>query len=203
MADSPVIDFYFDVVSPYSYLASTQVPAFAERTGAIVRWRPIFLGAVMKATGNAPPAQVKAKGVWMRGDLERWAEQYGVPFSFPSSFPAMTILHQRCLFALARQGEDLVPLAQTFFAAHWGAGQDIADPAVATALIEAMFPGRAEELIAASQSPELKAAFRQENEAAVALGLFGAPSFVFNGELYFGNDRLGMLEARLRGTPAP
>ena len=72
----PEIEFFFDVVSPYSYLASTQLDGLTARTGVAVRWRPVFLGGVMKATGNRPPASLPARAPYLGADLQRWADHY-------------------------------------------------------------------------------------------------------------------------------
>ena len=72
------VEFFFDVGSPTSYLAWRQLPKIAAETGATIDWRPMLLGGVFKATGNASPAAVPAKGRWMNEDLQRWAARYGV-----------------------------------------------------------------------------------------------------------------------------
>lgn len=94
----PILEFFFDYGSPFSYLADTQVPRVAERSGAAIVYRPMLLGAVLKATGNASPMAVPAKGRYMMRDLERWTKRYGVPFhpnpfSFLSNTPPN---HARC-----------------------------------------------------------------------------------------------------------
>jgi 2-hydroxychromene-2-carboxylate isomerase len=98
----PVVDFFFDLSSPYSYLAATQLPALAARHGATVRWRPMVLGAVFTATGNRMPAASPPKAAWMMQDLDRWAQAYGVPFRMNSRFPLNTIPAMR-LVVLAEQ----------------------------------------------------------------------------------------------------
>ncbi len=88
---SKTVDFYFDFVSPYTYLASTQMEGFAERTGAEVNWIPFLLGGVFKATENSAPMTVKGKGAFMMFDLEMWSKHYNVPFRLNSYFPFIPI----------------------------------------------------------------------------------------------------------------
>src|SRR5262245_47658832 len=114
------IDFYFDIASPYSYLAATQLDALAARTGATVRWRPFLLGGVFKATGNHMPASIAAKARWMFDDLKRWAAHYGVPFQMTSHFPLNTLRTQRALAAAAlADPESVRPLALALYRAAW------------------------------------------------------------------------------------
>jgi 2-hydroxychromene-2-carboxylate isomerase len=89
------VEFFFDVGSPASYLAWTQLPAIAAETGATIAWRPMLLGGVFKATGNASPMTVPAKARWMNDDLQRWAERYGVVFRLNPDFPINTLTLMR------------------------------------------------------------------------------------------------------------
>mgnify|MGYP000154918523 CR=1 FL=1 len=104
------IDFYFDLSSPYSYLAATQLDAIANRHGATIAWKPLVLAAVFKAQGNVMPAVCVPKAQYMVKDLARWAEHYGVPFQMSSRFPLPTQTAARAYYwlhgqdcALARQ----------------------------------------------------------------------------------------------------
>ncbi|MGK0347878.1 MAG: 2-hydroxychromene-2-carboxylate isomerase, partial [Myxococcota bacterium] len=102
------IEFFYDIVSPYSYLAMTQMARIADEAETEVHWRPFYLGAVFKATGNAPPALVPARGQYMLKDLYRWAHSYGTEFNFPSVFPTNSLLAMRAL-TLMPKGEREVP----------------------------------------------------------------------------------------------
>src|SRR5438477_9316556 len=93
------VDFFFDLSSPYSYLAATQIGAIADKHGATLYWRPMVLAAVFKAVGNDMPARVAPKAKWMWGDLSRWAAQYGVPFQFTTRFPVNAISAERLVIA--------------------------------------------------------------------------------------------------------
>jgi 2-hydroxychromene-2-carboxylate isomerase len=95
----PSIEFFFDIVSPYSYMASLQIDAIGERTGLEVQWRPFLLGGVFKATGNAMPAQVPARGDYLRRDLQRWAKRLDIAFVFPDFFPCNSLVPMRAFGA--------------------------------------------------------------------------------------------------------
>lgn len=177
----PALEFFFDVVSPYSYLASARVDAVASAAEVDVRWRPFFLGGAMKATGNQPPATLPARGRYMLQDLQRWAAREGTPFRFPSRFPVNTILAQRALVGL--EGDTLRSTAAALFHAYWAEDAAIDAPAVVAGIV-------GEDAAAAAATPVAKAALRAATDEAVARGAFGAPSFFVGDELFFGNDRL-------------
>jgi len=194
------LEFFFDVGSPYSYLAATQLEALGLRTGATVRWRPFLLGAVFKATSNHMPAAVQAKAMWMLSDLRNWANHYGVPFTFSSRFPLNTLLPQRFLSAavLDKGEQGIAPLALALFEAYWVHDRDISNPQVAGAVADEVGLDGNTLLALASQAPA-KDALRATTDEAVARGAFGAPSFFVGERLFWGNDRLDFVEAALKG----
>jgi 2-hydroxychromene-2-carboxylate isomerase len=189
------IQFYFDAVSPYTYLATTQVEALESRIDMPVRWIPFYLGGVMKATGNAPPALVPARGAYMFRDLRRWSKHYGVPFHFPKAFPINTLTAQRALTSLADDQPALREAAHRLFRAYWVEDRDISRPEV---LAELLPPAA----LAAAAEPAVKARLKAASDEAVAAGAFGAPTFLVGRELFFGNDRLPFVEAAARRLAA-
>lgn len=193
-----MVEFFYDVGSPYAYLAATQIDALAARHGATVRWRPFLLGAVFKATGNEMPARVPAKARWMLGDIVRWARKYGVPFAMPTRFPLSTISAQRALVAAHRiAGEDAQrKLALALFRAYWGDDRDVSDRSVIAEVAQCVGLD-AGAVVDAIDAPETKDALRAQTDEAVARGAFGAPAMFFEGELFWGNDRLALLEDAL------
>lgn len=195
------VEFLFDVGSPYSYLAATQLEALALRTGAAFRWRPFLLGGVFKATGNHTPATVAAKARWMLEDLHRWAERYGVAFAFSKNFPRNTLRAQRALTAAARQGGDqVVPaLALALFEAYWVHDHDVTDDAVIGQAVAAASELEPATVLAALDQQQTKDALRATTDEAVARGAFGAPTFLVDDTMYWGNDRMVLLEDYLRG----
>ena len=190
------LEFFYDFVSPYSYLASTRVEGLAARTGATLRWRPFLLGGVLKATGNRAPIEVAAKGRHMLTDLERWSRRLGVPLHFPAPFPFASILALRAAFAAEAAGQ-LVPYTHAVYRARWADRRDIADPAVLAAVaIEAGLDGAA--LVAAA--PGYKEALMKQTQEAIDRGAFGAPACFVGKALFIGNDRLDFVEEALRAA---
>ena len=184
------IEFFFDFGSPTTYLAHTQLPRIARETGVALVYRPMLLGGVFKATGNASPVTVPAKGRWMNDDMPRWARRYGVPFAFNPHFPINTLTLMRGATGLQmRQPQDLARYVDAVFHAMWVAPRNLGDAAVlASLLAEAGFDAQA--FLALVADPEVKARLVAHTEEAVARGVFGAPTCFVGGQMFFGQDRL-------------
>jgi 2-hydroxychromene-2-carboxylate isomerase len=192
------VDFYFDLASPYSYLAATQLDQIVARTGAAFRWRPVVLAAVFKATGNHMPAQSPAKAKYMYVDLQRWAERYDVPFRFSSRWPMAAIRPHRLIYAaLQAYGEaEAAHLGRRLFDAVWVDDRDPNDASELTQIADAAgLPGAA--LLAATETQPVKDLLRVHTDEAIARGMFGAPTFCIGDQIFWGNDRLEFLEAAL------
>ncbi|MBA3465509.1 MAG: 2-hydroxychromene-2-carboxylate isomerase [Deltaproteobacteria bacterium] len=191
------IELFFDVGSSYSYLAATQMAALTERTKVAVRWRPFLLGAVFKATTNEMPARVPAKARWMLEDMARWAEHYGIPFRMPSRFPLLTLRTQRALAAAERNDAEKVPaFALALFKAYWAEDQDVtADPVIAAAATSAGLDAAA--IVSSIDAQETKDLLRATTDEAVKRGAFGAPAMFVGDALFWGNDRIALLERHL------
>src|SRR4051812_42575628 len=122
------LEFFFDLLSPFSYLASTQVEAVCARTGAVLAWRPFLLGAVFKATGNASPMSNPHKARYLFQDLERWADHYGLPrLTFPPEFPFRVVDADRLVLVAGEQGKAGA-FARAAFNAVWVGGKDLGHP---------------------------------------------------------------------------
>ena len=184
------IEYFFDVGSPTAYLAWTQLPKLAAETGAEIVWRPMLLGGVFKATGNASPITVAAKGRWMNGDMQRWAERYGVTFRFNPHFPINTLTLMRGAAGLQMRSPDqLARYLEVVERAMWETPKNLGDPAVlAATLAEAGFDTAAFTALVAD--PEVKARLVATTEEAVSRGVFGAPTFFVGEQMFFGQDRL-------------
>ncbi len=191
----PAVDFFFDLTSPYSYLAATQIEAVADRHGAQVRWRPMVLGAVFKATGNDTPARIASKAAYMLADLGRWATQYRVPFRFASRFPVLSVKAMRLVLAAEEQGRGAA-VAQAAFRAQWVTDRDITALPVLRALAEEGGVD-ADVALARIEAPDVKDRLRQNTDEAIARGVFGAPAIFVDDKLFWGNDRLSHVEAAL------
>ena len=196
---SKSVEYFFDFGSPTSYLAYTQLPKIAADAGAEIVWRPMLLGGVFKATGNASPVTVPAKGRWMNGDIVRWAKRYGVPFSFNPHFPINTLTLMRGATGLQmRQPADFARYLAVVHRAMWESATNLGDPAVlAATLAAAGFD--AEAFMALVADPEVKARLVATTEEAVARGAFGAPTFFVGDEMFFGQDRLDFVREALAG----
>lgn len=193
---SKKVEFFFDVGSPASYLAWTQLEGIAQRTNAKIIWRPMLLGAVFQATGNASPASVPAKGPYMLKDLQRFSNIYGVPFNFNPFFPLNTMHLMRGATAYLEEPEFQTYLA-AIFNALWSEQLNMESPeVVAEVLSKAGID--VTDFMARISETEAKARLKATTEEAVARGVFGAPSFFVNGEMFFGQDRLSFVEAALK-----
>jgi 2-hydroxychromene-2-carboxylate isomerase len=190
------LEYFFDYVSPFSYLASSQLPGIARRTGAEIVYRPMFLGGVMQATGNQPPATLRPRGKWMGVDIARWVRRYGIEFAMNPSFPMKTLTSLRAAFA-AQDAGVFPAYHDALFHAAWAKPVNIGDPAVLRDVI-AKAGLDAESLLAAAETEPIKARLKANTEEAIARGAFGAPTCFVGGEFFFGNDRLDFVEEALR-----
>lgn len=182
------IDFVYDVVCPYAYLASTRVEAAAARHGATVRWRPILLGGLFREIGapDDPNATMpEAKATLVRRDIERWADLLGVPLSRPAEHPRRTVDAMR-LCTLA-DPDKRPAVSRALFSAYWIEGRDVSDPEVLAAIAteHGLSP-------AAIREPATKAALRDATAEAAAQGAFGVPTFRIGDRLWWGQDRLDL-----------
>ncbi len=188
---APTIEFFFEIGSPYSYLAATQIERVASEEGTDVVWRPMVLGAIFKETGNRPPAQVPAKGSYMFKDLLRWAERYGVEFNWPSNFPMNTIAAHRAILAAedVHGAEAAKALTLAIYKAYWVDDRDVSAPDVLAEVVEAQ--GLDVDAISGGVADQsIKDALREHTGEAQERGVFGAPTFFVGDEMFWGNDRL-------------
>lgn len=195
---SKQVEFFFDFGSPAAYLAWTQLPTIAAAAAATIVWRPMLLGGVFKAAGNASPISVAAKGKWMMADLARFAARYGVPLNFPASFPLNTLPLMRGAVGIQmRQPADFERYVKAVYEAIFGRGLAMGEPAViAGALTAAGFDATAFEAMIAD--PAVKQGLIANTEEAVARGAFGAPTMFVGSQMHFGQDRLDFVAQALR-----
>jgi 2-hydroxychromene-2-carboxylate isomerase len=194
------LEFFFDCSSPWTYLAFSRIEALTARTGAEIVWRPILVGgifnevnqSVYEARANPHPV----KGRYYVKDLRDWAKYCGVEIGQPPVFPVRSIDAMRAAIVADEEGK-LPAFAWATFRAYWGDLKDISQPAVlaevcATAGLDW---GHVSQRI---KEPDIKAQLRANTEEVIARGGFGSPTmFVNKTDMYFGNDRLPLVEAAL------
>ena len=191
------VEFFFDFGSPTSYLAYTQLPGLAAACGAQVSWRPMLLGGVFKATGNASPVSVPAKGRWMFDDMARWARRYGVPLAPNPHFPVNTLTLMRAASGLQlTRPEDFARYCEAVFSAMWQQQKNLGNTDVLSAtLTQAGLD--AEAVLALAAQADVKARLIASTDEAVARGVFGAPTFFVGDQMFFGQDRLEFVREAL------
>jgi 2-hydroxychromene-2-carboxylate isomerase len=196
------IDFWFDFASTYSYLAALRIEPLAAAKGVKVNWRPFLLGPVFTAMGwNDSPFNIyPSKGRYMWRDMERLCNQYGFPLKKPSRFPRSGLRPARII--CAHPDADWVPdFVRAVFSAGFAMDQDIGEREVVSGLLTSLGLD-AESLISAAESPEGKDLLRRQTDEAFNLDIFGAPTFMVNREMFWGNDRLEQALEWTQGTPA-
>jgi 2-hydroxychromene-2-carboxylate isomerase len=185
-----MLDFFYEFASTYSYVTAMRIAPLAADAGVTVRWRPFLLGPIFKQQGweTSPFNLYPAKGRYMVRDCERLCADLGLAFRLPDPFPQSSLTAARVALAALAEGwgEDF---SRAVYRAEFGEGRNIADPAVIGGIVR----DRGHDETAAfarAQSGEIKAKLRANTEDAQRLGIFGAPSFIAGGELFWGNDRL-------------
>jgi 2-hydroxychromene-2-carboxylate isomerase len=194
------LEFFFDYGSPYSYLANHRLTEIAARHELEIRFRPMLLGGVFKATGNQSPMMepIEAKRAYTGLALRRSAEIYGVPFRTNPHFPINTLLLMRTA-AAAQLAGVFERLHRVVYPAFWAEGLDLGDAAVLQKLLDENELDGAS-LVAGAGEDAAKAALRANTDEAVTRGAFGAPTVFFDKEMYFGADHLFFLERILQGS---
>ena len=185
------LEFFFDYVSPYTYLANSQIGEI----GAEVIYRPMLLGAVMQAAGNKPPKTVPAKGRYLETDIQRWAAAYGLPFKWGSLFPQRTVNALRVAIVAEKQGK-FHEVHNPLFEAVWVHDRDVNDNAVLAEIITDAGMD-AVSVLEEISTDRIKGELRSNTEEAVERGIFGAPTFFVGDEMFFGNDRFEFIRHAL------
>jgi len=196
------VDFYFDYSSTNSYFAAFLLPDICRKHDAIVNWLPIHLASMFRGTGFDVMAMTPRKARYLWRDHQRYAEFTGLPFRKPSRFPIKTSAALRATLMIPGLiGEDpdnytaskMSDFAQAVMRAYWERDVDISDLAMLGALARSLGLN-ADTLIAAAGSEEARARLASVTEHAIARGVFGAPMFVVDGEMFWGKDRLEFVE---------
>ncbi|MGH0029203.1 MAG: 2-hydroxychromene-2-carboxylate isomerase [Myxococcota bacterium] len=196
----PRLEFFFDCSSPWTYLAFHRVEAVAAEAGAELVWRPILVGGVFNAVNGSVYEQranpVPAKLRYHAKDLGDWAAHYGLAIRWPDVFPVNSVKAMRGCLVAADEGR-LPRFARAVFEAYWGRGEDISQDAVLAPLAAEAGLG-AEAFFGRIARPEVKARLRANTDELIQRGGFGSPTlFVDGDDMYFGNDRLPLVQAAL------
>ncbi len=180
------VDWYFDFISPYSYLC---LHRFKELPGGVsLRMRPVLFAGLLNHFGQKGPAEVPAKRLWTYRWCTWWAKELGLPFRFPALHPFNSLHHLR--LSLAAGGTEKA--IRAIFDDLWTTGADASDPARFRALASSL---EVSEARLAAQG--VKDALRRNGDDAIAQGVFGVPSFVADGEVFWGADSIDFLNAFL------
>ncbi len=189
------VEFWFDYGSPASYIGYYGLKQVAARTGARIVWKPMLLGGVFHAINSHSPMTVAAKARWMTIDLKNHADRLGLPFELNPFFIFNTMPLMRGALVALERGET-ERYSDTVFDAIWRDGLNMGDPAViADVLAEAGFDAAA--YLEGAQRPDIKEKLKEETEAAVKKGIFGAPTMFVGDKMWWGQDRLDWVENEL------
>ena len=191
------VEFYFDLGSPYSYLAYYRLLQMAEQQEIQIVYKPILLGGVFKATGNRSPIEIPVKGVYSILDMQRWAEYYQIPMQMNPHFPMNTLTLMRILTGVQLLHlEKFEQVLKLLFDAMFGTPQNLNEP---TVLAEVLEPSgfSVDDIMSMVQSEVVKQKLITETEQAIQRGIFGAPTFFMGDEMYWGQDRLHFVEQAL------
>ncbi len=186
----PVLDFWFDFASTYSYPSAMRIRPLAEAAGVDIRFRPFLLGPIFKAQGweTSPFNLYPAKGRHMWRDLERLCTDLSLPFVRPDPFPQNSLLAARVALAVPETKRE--DICRAIFRVQFAEGRRIDQPDTMGTILTGLDIDPAA-LLAAARSDAIKDSLRAATTEAQRLGIFGAPTFITAGsELFWGNDRL-------------
>ena len=194
------IEFFYDCSSPWTYLAFSRIEELARRYRAELIWKPILVGGVFNAVNpsvyenRAHP--VKAKARYAEKDLQDWAAMYGLKIVHPTVFPVNSVKAMRGAFVAEEHGK-ISPYSRRVFEAYWGEDRDISQDAVIREIVRAVGLDEAE-FFAKIALAEYKDKLRANTDELIARGGFGSPTMFVDGEMFFGNDRLILVEHALK-----
>lgn len=185
------LSFYFDVLSPYGYLAWTQLPALVKEFDLELQIEPVLLAALLNHSGNKGPAEIPEKRLYTITDMLRWAKRMAVKIEGPPTHPFNPLLPMRCVMATSC-GSERERFTDGLLRAVWSEGRDPTRPAELLAIATAAgLHGTA--LLEKAESAANKDALKASNTAAIARGVFGVPTLIVDDQIFWGNDRMDFL----------
>ncbi|MCA1297957.1 2-hydroxychromene-2-carboxylate isomerase [Stappia indica] len=199
-----VIDYFYTHASPWAYLGHQTFLALADAHDYAVRFRPVLLGPVFSETGGLPLAKRHpVRQAYRQVELQRWRAKRELPLTpRPAHFPTNPALADRIALGLAMDGGPTGAFSQAVFEALWAEDRDIAREEVLRAILERLGVD-ADKAIDHANEKDCVARYEQNQEDAVMLGVFGSPSYVLHGEVFWGQDRLDLLDDALTSGRGP
>lgn len=192
------IDYYFAIYSPWSFLGHDEFMKICARRDLSVRYRPTPLGDLFKETGGLPLGQrppIRQKYRWM--ELQRWRDKRNIAFNFkPKFWPYQGALPDRCVIALTLEQRNPDAFIRRAFSGVWQEDLNLGEESVVANLLREAGENAAL-IIERAQSPMVEALYAENRNHAITAGVFGAPSYVLDGEVFWGQDRLDLLEDAL------
>ena len=198
------VDYYFSMVSPWAYIGHAIFMDLARRHGVAVNYKPVSLGNVFAETGGLPlPKRHPVRQRYRTVELQRWREKRGLPFQLrPKNWPFNAEQPDRFVLAIIAAGKDPGGFMHQAFTAIWEIEENLAEEAKLASLADAAgFDGQA--LLAAAKADATKSAYEQNFKDALAADVFGSPAYVLDGEVFWGQDRLELLDDALTSKRAP
>ena len=193
------LEFFYDCSSPWTYLAFNRIEEVAARHRAELIWRPILVGGVFNAVNpsvyESRERPVKAKARYYAKDLQDWAHLYGIKIGQPTVFPVNSVKAMRGAFVAHEHGR-ISPYSRRVFESYWGEDRDISKDDVLRDIVRAVGLDE-KEYFAKIAAPEYKEKLKANTEELISRGGFGSPSIFVEGEMFFGNDRLMLVEHAL------
>jgi carboxymethylenebutenolidase len=194
------VDYFVSLNSPWAYLGSKRFEVIARKHNADVTIWPVDFGSVFAVSGGLPlPKRAPQRQAYRMMELKRWRDHLGVKITLePKFFPANEVPAAKCVIALREQGRmaDAIKLAHAVLNALWAEEKNTGDPETLKAIISGCGLDAAA-VIKAGDAPEMAAKREEYTKAAIAKGVFGAPSFLIDGELFWGQDRLEFVDRKL------
>lgn len=193
------VDYFLAPQSPWTYLGHERLVRLAREAGASVRVRPIDLGRIFPLSGGLPlPKRAPQRQAYRLLEMRRFSELLGLPLNLqPKFFPVGGDPAARLIVAVDRQdgSQAALRLAGAVLAAVWVQERDIASDAVLAGLLDDC--GLAAERLAQSKAPDVQQQYEAHTQAAIDAGVFGAPTYAIDGELFWGQDRLDFVQRKL------
>jgi 2-hydroxychromene-2-carboxylate isomerase len=192
------INYYFSLISPWTYLGAARLEKIAETKGAEIVVKPVNLAKIFPQSGGLPlPKRAPQRQAYRLVELERWSKQLGEPIKIhPKFFPADERLAAHCVIAAGKAGGDPLKLAHAVLRAVWVEERNIAEEETLAVILKETGHD-AEAILATAKDPAMEAAYDANSQEALEAGVFGSPSYIVEGELFWGQDRLDFLERAL------